>query len=41
LEIIASLSERIREYDRRLEEIAEELYPETKLLCARSMVWER
>jgi transposase len=32
LEIIASLSERIREYDRRLEEIADELYPETKLL---------
>jgi transposase len=32
LEIIASLSERIREYDRKLEEIADELYPETKLL---------
>jgi transposase len=26
------LSERIREYDRRLEEVADELYPETKLL---------
>lgn len=32
LEIIASLSERIREYDRRLEEVADELYPETTLL---------
>jgi len=32
LETIASLSERIREYDRRLEEVADELYPETKLL---------
>jgi transposase len=32
LEIIASLSERIREYDRKLEEIADELYPQTKLL---------
>ncbi len=32
MEIIASLSERIREYDRKLEEIADELYPETKLL---------
>src|SRR5215203_6595490 len=29
---IASLSERIREYDRRLENVAEEVYPETKLL---------
>jgi transposase len=32
LETIASLSESIREYDRRLEEVADELYPETKLL---------
>ena len=32
MEIIASLSERIREYDRRLEEIADEQYSETKLL---------
>jgi len=32
LETIASLSERIREYDRRLEEVADELYPESKLL---------
>ena len=32
LEVIASLSERIREYDRRLEEVADESYPETKLL---------
>ena len=32
LETIASLSEHIREYDRRLEEVAEELYPETKLM---------
>ncbi len=32
LDTIASLSERIREYDRRLEEVADELYPETKLL---------
>lgn len=29
---IASLTERIREYDRRLENVAEEVYPETKLL---------
>jgi transposase len=32
LETITSLSERIREYDRRLEVVADELYPETKLL---------
>jgi transposase len=32
LETIALLSERIREYDRRLESVADELYPETKLL---------
>lgn len=32
LETIASLSEHIREYDRRLEEVAEEVYPETKLM---------
>lgn len=32
LETIASLSLRIREYDRRLETIAAELYPETRLL---------
>ncbi len=32
LETIASLTERIREYDRKLEGVAEELYPETKLL---------
>ena len=29
---IASMTERIREYDRRLENVAEEVYPETKLL---------
>ena len=32
LETIASLTEHIREYDRRLEVIAKEIYPETKLL---------
>ncbi len=32
LKTIASLTERIREYDRGLESIAEELYPETGLL---------
>jgi transposase len=32
LETIASLSERIRDYDRKLEGVAEEIYPETKLL---------
>jgi hypothetical protein len=32
LKTIASLSERIREYDRMLEEVADELYPETKLM---------
>ena len=32
LETIALLTERIREYDRRLESVADELYPETKLL---------
>lgn len=32
LETIASLGLRIKEYDRRLEEIAAELYPETRLL---------
>jgi transposase len=32
LKIIASLSERIRDYDRQLEGVAEESYPETKLL---------
>ena len=32
LEQIGSLTERIREYDRKLEEISEEHYPETKLL---------
>ncbi len=32
LEQIASLTERIRDYDRRLEEISEEHYPETGLL---------
>jgi transposase len=32
LKIIASLTERIRDYDRRLEGVAEESYPETKLL---------
>ena len=32
LKTIASLSERIREYDRMLEDVANELYPETKLL---------
>jgi transposase len=33
LEQIASLSERIRDYNRRLVAISEEHYPETKLLC--------
>ena len=32
LETIALLTERIREYDRRLESVADEQYPETKLL---------
>jgi transposase len=32
LETIGTLSERIREYDRRLEKLADELYPETRLL---------
>ena len=32
LEQIASLTERIRDYDRKLEEISEESYPETELL---------
>jgi transposase len=32
LETIASLSQRIGEYDRMLENVAEEIYPETKLL---------
>jgi hypothetical protein len=32
LETIASLTERIKDYDRKLEDVAEELYPETKLL---------
>jgi transposase len=32
LKSIVSLSERIREYDRMLEDVADELYPETKLL---------
>jgi transposase len=32
LEQIGSLTERIREYDRKLEAISEERYPETKLL---------
>jgi transposase len=32
LETIASLTEHIREYDRRLESIAKEIYPETNLL---------
>jgi len=32
LQTIASLSERIRDYDRNLEGVAEEIYPETKLL---------
>ena len=32
LDTIASLSAQIREYDRRLETLAEELYPETQLL---------
>src|SRR5215207_8424301 len=32
LETIASLTEHIREYDRRLEGIAKEIYPETNLL---------
>jgi transposase len=33
LEQIASLTERIRDYDRRLVAISEDHYPETKLLC--------
>ncbi len=33
LEQIGSLTERIREYDRRLETISLERYPETELLC--------
>lgn len=32
LKTIASLTERIRDYDRNLEGVAEEIYPETKLL---------
>ncbi len=32
LEQIGSLTERIRQYDRKLEEIAKESYPETELL---------
>jgi transposase len=32
LKTIASLTERIRDYDRKLEGVAEEIYPETKLL---------
>ena len=32
LETIGSLTERIREYDRKLEEISKESYPETELL---------
>jgi transposase len=32
LETIASMTERIREYDRELQTLASELYPETKLL---------
>lgn len=32
LETIASLTERIKDYDRKLGNVAEELYPETKLL---------
>jgi transposase len=32
LQIIASLTERIRDYDRKLEELAEKHYPETDLL---------
>jgi hypothetical protein len=32
LETIASLTERIKDYERKLEALAEEHYPETKLL---------
>jgi transposase len=32
LETIASLTERIKDYDRKLEDVAEEIYPQTKLL---------
>jgi transposase len=32
VETIASLTERIKDYDRKLKDVAEELYPETKLL---------
>ena len=32
LKTIASLTERIRDYDRKLEGVAEEIYPESKLL---------
>ena len=33
LETIGSLTERIREYDRQLESVRQEHYPETELLC--------
>ncbi len=33
LETIGELTQRIRDYDRKLEEIATEHYPETKILC--------
>jgi transposase len=33
LEQIGSLTERIRQYDRKLQEISEESYPQTALLC--------
>jgi hypothetical protein len=36
LEQIGSLTQRIRDYDRQLEEISKERYPETSLSCARS-----
>lgn len=34
LEVIGNISERIKEYDRRIEEISRECYPETELLRA-------
>jgi hypothetical protein len=36
LETICSLTERIRDYERQLEAISKERYPETELSCVRS-----
>src|SRR5215210_6528527 len=41
LEQIASLTERIRDYDRKLETVSKEHYPETQRFCARSRGSER